>query len=157
MQDTNEKILDLIEKHYKCVSDLFIASTLPCTSAEVRKGVVFANQEEPLSDYARLEALVRQVYVSEEAERLLNGEDRIYENADGKTAVILDHVRYLPVFCDWAHPEILSAEKDAEQKMQVRVSLPALEHRDEAAQEKYEIALEVEQENGVWKLKKCYH
>lgn len=156
MQITKDQILCLLEKHSRCVTNLFVASTLPCIQSQASEGVVLSDQKDPLSDYSQLESFVREVYVSEEAERLLNGAKHIYENVDGKTAVILDHVQYLPVFVDWAHPEVLSIT-ESENQATILVSLLALEIMDGTEQEKFEISMEAAYENGTWKLKKCYH
>lgn len=156
MQNIQEALASLLKMHDRCLQDLFVASTLHCTGEEVHKGVFLAEQGD-FADWSQLETFVRRVYAAPEAARLLTGKERIYENADGRTAVILDHVKYLPLFADWSRPEILSVEAVSDGEAKVRISLPPLLQTEEEAPESYEVALNLVLEEDGWKLEACYH
>lgn len=156
MQVIQEALVSLMEKHNRCLQDLFAASTLFCTDVEARENVFFAEQGD-FADWQQLETFVRQVYAAPEADRLLTGEKRIYENIDGKIAVNVDHVKYIPLFADWSRPEILSVEAVSDKEALAKVSLPPLMQTDEEVPEAYEAAMKLVLEEDGWKLESCYY
>ena len=156
---TDDRIKELVENNLNCLFNVFELSSLPVQGEPLHDNV-YQVEESKFSSYSAFESYIRDVYIEDEADRLLynypmEGKAKYFDE-DGKLCVDMELDGGKGYYVDWGNytfERILTSTNRCDLVLHALIEEPA----DEPVAEEYEVTVTVLYQDGKWLLTELFH